>query len=58
VRGRLVRTLYENTHATAGYHDVELDREGSAGARLAAGIYFLRLETLAGEQVRRVAVLK
>jgi len=58
VQGRLVRTLYENSEAAAGYHDVELDREGPGGTRLAAGVYFLRVETRGGEQIRRVAVVK
>jgi hypothetical protein len=58
VHGRLVRTVYENPQAAAGYHDIELNREGPAGTRLAAGVYFLRVETSAGEQIRRVAVVK
>ena len=55
VQGRLVRALYEGSHDPAGYHDLELDRDD---ARLAAGIYFVRFETRAGAQVRRVVILK
>jgi len=57
-RGRLLRTLREDARAAAGYHDVFFDGLGADGTRLAAGIYFIRVETPAGIAVERVALLR
>ena len=58
VHGRLVRTLLEDASSEAGYRDLEFERVDSKGARLAAGIYFIRLETSVGTRVERVAIMR
>jgi FlgD Ig-like domain len=56
LHGRLVRTLVDG-EMSAGDHSVDWDARETSGARVAAGIYWARLQ--AGEKllVRRVAVL-
>jgi len=58
VHGRLVRTLLEEATLGAGYHDLEFESVDSGGARLAAGIYFIRIETNAGTRVERIPIVK
>ena len=52
VRGRQVATLLDE-HMNAGVHTLNFD-----GSDLSAGVYLLRLETAAGNQVRRMLLLK
>jgi hypothetical protein len=54
--GRRVRTLARGSFA-AGDHAVSWDGRGDGGARLGAGIYFLRLSAGAERAVRRVVRL-
>ncbi|HET9950766.1 MAG TPA: FG-GAP-like repeat-containing protein [Candidatus Eisenbacteria bacterium] len=54
VQGRLVARLFEEEHAAAGAHRIEF----RPGARLASGIYFVRVETPDGVRSVRFAVLK
>jgi hypothetical protein len=51
--GRRVRTLARDDVRAAGTHSVEFRRGG-----LAAGLYFLRLETTVGNATRRLMVLR
>jgi hypothetical protein len=57
VGGRMVRTLVDGM-TTAGEHTIVFDGTSSAGASLASGIYFLRLETPEIMQVRQIALVK
>jgi hypothetical protein len=53
--GRLVRVLAGGDEVAAGYHDVRLE---PAGAGLAAGVYYYRIDTPEGSTSGRVAVLR
>jgi hypothetical protein len=57
-RGRLVRTLAEESAAAPGDHDLPFDARGDGGAPLPSGIYFIRVETPEGTSTSRVAILK
>ncbi len=46
LRGRLVRTLFEEERADAGQPTVRIDGIGVSGARLASGVYFYIVEDL------------
>ena len=56
-RGRLVRTLLDASHVSAGAHDVRIASRGD-GAPLAAGIYFYRVIAAEGTTEGRAIVLK
>jgi len=56
--GRLVRTLLDESYASAGYHDVRVDGRGDGGEHLASGVYFYRIETADGDVVGRASILK
>jgi len=53
VAGRLVRVLDERRR-TAGAHDVAWDGLDAQGARVAAGVFFVRVSTASGELTERV----
>lgn len=55
VRGRLVRTLLEGP-AQPGEHDLRWDGRSDGGARVASGVYFMRL-AMAGFSEQRKLVL-
>lgn len=55
VGGRVVRVL-EAGLRPAGAHSVSFDLHDGGGARLAAGLYFLRLETSQGAVTKRLVV--
>ena len=55
--GRLVRTLVTGRRG-AGAHHVSWDGRDDDGRRLASGVYFCRLSSTAGEDVRKMALLK
>ncbi len=57
VSGRLVRTLADQT-MEAGYHAMDWDGRDDGGASLQAGLYFCRLESAAGTDMRRMARVK
>jgi hypothetical protein len=57
VHGRMVRELVDDV-VEAGEHTIAFDGRSSAGAALASGIYFLRMETPDVMQVRQVTLLK
>ncbi len=44
----MVRSLMNETFAARGNHDVRIDGRGDNGARLASGIYFVKIEAEAG----------
>ena len=46
--GRVVRTLMDQSDAAAGYHNLTIDGRTSSGGKLASGVYFYRVETVAG----------
>ncbi len=54
VAGRCVRTLHEGI-AAAGSHELIWDGRAGSGARVAPGIYFLRLESPAGVRQQKLA---
>jgi hypothetical protein len=54
VAGRCVRNLHEGI-AAAGPHELIWDGRAENGARVAPGIYFLRLDSPAGAQQRKLA---
>jgi hypothetical protein len=58
LQGRLVRTLAEIPRLPAGVHELRFDGLGDGGKALASGVYFYRIETAAGLQTGRLAILK
>jgi len=58
LHGRLVRTMAEVPLLPAGVHELRFDGRGDGGRALASGVYFYRIETAAGLQTGRLAVLK
>lgn len=56
VRGRLVRALFDG-ELPAGPAEFAWDGRDDAGARVAAGVYFVRAWTVAGSVARRVVVV-
>jgi len=57
IAGRTVRTLV-NGRLDAGAHQRVWDGRGDSGQRVAAGIYFYRLDTEQGLQTRRMVMLQ
>lgn len=57
LQGRLVRTLVSE-QAAPGQHDVDWDSRDQRGHRVAAGLYFYRLETAKQALTRRLIVLE
>jgi hypothetical protein len=57
VNGRLVRTLAEGRF-TAGRHDVEWNGLDETGRAAASGVFFVRMDSVFGSGVRRVAHLR
>jgi hypothetical protein len=55
VRGRRVRSL-AHVNAMPGRHTIEWNRVDDRGAEVVRGIYFVRLESAAGSDVRKVLV--
>ncbi len=55
VRGRLIRSIIDR-RADPGVHSFEWNLEKASGARVAAGIYFLRLETPGRSITRKVVI--
>ncbi|HET9252234.1 MAG TPA: putative Ig domain-containing protein [Candidatus Eisenbacteria bacterium] len=59
VQGRLIRTLMDETSAAAGHHDVTIEGTDANGARLASGVYYVRIRSSAdGEVLKAVTILK
>ncbi|MBD3237605.1 MAG: hypothetical protein GF330_12945 [Candidatus Eisenbacteria bacterium] len=56
-QGRLVRTLFEGSLAS-GPHDLQWDGRSDAGAAVAAGVYFARLEAGARQAVRPLLMVR
>jgi hypothetical protein len=57
VGGRLVKSLYQGS-LPAGRHGLSWTGEDALGARVSAGIYFARVETLAGGTSAKLIVLR
>jgi photosystem II stability/assembly factor-like uncharacterized protein len=57
VKGREVARLFEGVRRE-GDHEYGWDGRGPGGEKLASGIYFLRLETSAGTDVRKIVILR
>jgi len=55
-QGRFLRRLNDGV-ASAGWLNVSWDARDAQGRQAAAGIYFVRVRTSAGEQIRRLALL-
>jgi PKD domain-containing protein/putative Ig domain-containing protein len=58
VRGRLLRTLRDESDAAAGYHDVRIDGTSANGSRLSSGIYFVRIRAGMEEERKTITILK
>ncbi|HET9941363.1 MAG TPA: FlgD immunoglobulin-like domain containing protein [Candidatus Eisenbacteria bacterium] len=58
VRGRLVRTLKDESDAVAGYHDVRIDGIDASGGRLSSGVYYVRIRAGADEERKAITILK
>lgn len=58
VGGRAVRILLADRPLPAGRHTLDWNGQDDTGNPVAAGVYFLRVGTPAGDQVRRVAVVR
>ena len=57
LQGKLVRTLVQGVQ-TAGRHEVTWQGRNESDGAVASGLYFYRLTTDAGEQVRKMTLLK
>ncbi len=57
VTGRHVRTLWDRT-AESGEHAVEWDARGESGARVAAGVYLVRLQAAGATATARMVVVR
>jgi PKD repeat protein len=58
-RGRLVKTIADETSANAGYHDYTIDGRSTSGSKLASGVYFVRITSQHdGDAVQRVTIMK
>ncbi len=57
VSGREVAVLFEGVRVE-GEHEFGWSGYGPRGERLASGLYFLRLETSAGTDVRKIVILR
>jgi photosystem II stability/assembly factor-like uncharacterized protein len=57
IEGKVVRTLYEGS-LPAGRHEIAWLADDSKGARVAPGIYFARIDTIAGKTSAKVIVLR
>jgi hypothetical protein len=57
VLGRLVRTLVQDA-LPAGTFEVQWDGRAAGGSQVASGVYFYRLETDRGQQVRNMVLLR
>ena len=58
VRGRMVRSAYENTAFAAGSHRWTWDGRDASGSRVSAGIYFYSLVTEQGTEARKLVVVE
>ena len=58
MQGRLVRTLLDEQTLSPGYHDVTVDGLSDAGARLASGVYFYRLEAAEGMETGQFVIAR
>jgi hypothetical protein len=58
LQGRLVRTLLDAPHFSAGIHKITIDGLNSRGQSVATGVYFYRIETPKEIATGRVAILK
>lgn len=56
--GRLVRTLMDETSASAGDHAVHFDGKDDQGRHLASGRYFVKAETANGVDSAPITILK
>jgi len=56
--GRLVRTLMDETSASAGDHAVRFDGKDDQGRHLASGRYFVKAETASGVDSAPITILK
>jgi hypothetical protein len=54
-RGRLVRTVLDESHWPSGFHDVAIE---SDHGKLPAGVYYFKLETTEGVHRGKVVILK
>jgi PKD repeat protein len=58
-RGRLVKTIADESSAMAGYHDYAIDGRSSSGSRLASGVYFVRIKSQHdGDVVERMTIMR
>jgi len=53
IQGRLVETLLNNDHMTAGSHVIKWNAE-----TFASGIYFVRVQTPLGANIRKAYLVK
>ncbi len=58
IQGRLVRTLLDLPHLTAGEHEVLFDGKSAYGSQLSSGVYFYLLTSVDGTFDGRVVILK
>jgi len=59
IRGQLVRTLKDGSiEMGAGNHNVIWHGDDQQGRSVASGVYFYRLETSAGSEIRRMLLMK
>ncbi|HET9251863.1 MAG TPA: PKD domain-containing protein [Candidatus Eisenbacteria bacterium] len=58
IDGRLVRTLKEGEHSTAGTHEVRWNGIDNAGRHVPSGVYFVRTSVLSETSVFKLAITK
>jgi len=58
IGGQLIRTLIEDEMKAAGSHTVSWDGLNSQNDPVQSGVYFYRLETLTGSQIKRMVLIR
>jgi len=58
IDGRLVRTLKDNEHSTAGTHEVRWNGIDNAGRHVPSGLYFVRTSVQSETSVFKLAITK
>jgi len=58
-RGRLVKTIADESMARAGYHDFTIDGRTSTGSAMASGVYYVKIwSQFDGNETKAVTILK
>ena len=56
-QGRLVKMIADQS-MQAGYHDFTIDGRTSTGSKLASGVYFVKVSSRDGSEVKTITIMK